>query len=301
MPSFKREFNCAPHNSSRIHTEGGYGKVYIGKFSSSEGQCTFGVVKRWINVDEDPQFQRETVLLSDNKHENLISLIGFCVSQTKAFMTFKNANILLDENWRAKIADFGFTKYGPTTQNLSYLITQAKGTLGYADPKNHQNKKFEIIKIVDANLRQQMKQESFDTSVKVALQCVERDAKRRPSMDSIVSTLESALKSGVEASITFTEFSLDPGQYRVKMKPDFTVDHLLGQKIRAKRSSSGSGGSSATSPAGNVPPGGATTKPAGIEPPVSIFETRKLSMDLEELRKVGNEYYKRGNITTSFL
>ncbi|KAL4556021.1 hypothetical protein LXL04_038656 [Taraxacum kok-saghyz] len=89
----------------------------------------------------------------------------------------------------------------------------------------------------------------------------------------------------VEASITFTEFSLDPGQYRVKMKPDFTVDHLLGHKIRAKRSSSGSGGSSATSPAGNVPPGGATTKPAGIEPPVSIFETRKLSMDPEELRK----------------
>ncbi|KAL7585242.1 hypothetical protein Lser_V15G45407 [Lactuca serriola] len=101
-----------------------------------------------------------------------------------------------------------------------------------------------------------------------------------------------------------------------------------------------SGGSSATSPAGNVLPtgnicptgkilktgmmtsrssksdvlslgtsnyghgsilrGGSTTKPAGIEPPVSIISnsntSRRLSMDPEELRKVGNEHYKRGNI-----
>nr|KAJ0201873.1 hypothetical protein LSAT_V11C600328110 [Lactuca sativa] len=46
----------------------------------------------------------------------------------------KSANILLDENWNAKIADFGFSKYGPANQEHSILFSDPKGTLGYCDP-----------------------------------------------------------------------------------------------------------------------------------------------------------------------
>ncbi|CAI9290914.1 unnamed protein product [Lactuca saligna] len=198
MSSFLREFEHlkiplqtikdATNNfgEDKFIAEGGYGKVYRGEFLGSEGVMITGAAKRWStsNEDGDPEFQREIMLLSDNKHENLISLLGFCYENNERILVYKyapnksldfhlqdpnftwiqrlkiclgaargleylhnprgaqrvlhfdikSANILLDENWNAKIADFGLSKYGPATRNRSYLITQAKGTQGYADP-----------------------------------------------------------------------------------------------------------------------------------------------------------------------
>ncbi|KAL7594286.1 hypothetical protein Lser_V15G30091 [Lactuca serriola] len=270
--------------------EGAYGKVYKGEFSLSKGQ-TMGAVKRWNPSNEDgiPEFRREIMLLSDNRHENLITLLGFCDEEKERILVYeyapnksldfhlenpnftwvqrlkicleaarglqylhdpkgaqrvlhcdiKSANILLDENWNAKVSDFGLSKYGPATLTRSYLITQAKGTYGYADPafletmiytKESDVYSFGVVlfevlcsrfcidfscdnerrsllvwvkksskdeirdKVIDSNLRQQMEQDSFDTFLKLAFQCVEREPKRRPSMDLVVRTLESALK-----------------------------------------------------------------------------------------------------------
>ncbi|GJW17389.1 transposon ty3-I gag-pol polyprotein, partial [Tanacetum coccineum] len=46
----------------------------------------------------------------------------------------KSSNILLDENWNAKISDFGLSKFGPANQQTSFLVSHAVGTLGYCDP-----------------------------------------------------------------------------------------------------------------------------------------------------------------------
>lgn len=46
----------------------------------------------------------------------------------------KSANVLLGQDWKAMIADFGLSKIGRANENVTYIITNASGTHGYCDP-----------------------------------------------------------------------------------------------------------------------------------------------------------------------
>lgn len=50
------------------------------------------------------------------------------------FRDFKSSNILLDEQWNAKLSDFGLARLGPK-EGYSHVTTAVVGTMGYSAPE----------------------------------------------------------------------------------------------------------------------------------------------------------------------
>ncbi|KAL7596298.1 hypothetical protein Lser_V15G30002 [Lactuca serriola] len=171
----------------KVIGKGGFGKVYEGILSHSKGNATMVAFKR---LDRNygqgvPEFLKEILMLSRYKHENLITLVGFCDENGEKILVYehasngsldrhlssttltwrqrlkicidaakglrylhdpketqqrvlhrdiKSSNILLDENWNAKVSDMGLSKIGPANQMHTFLVSNVVGTPGYIDP-----------------------------------------------------------------------------------------------------------------------------------------------------------------------
>ncbi|CAI0442693.1 unnamed protein product [Linum tenue] len=158
------ELKSATKNFSRslMVGEGGFGGVYRGVIKSAEdhGKKIDIAVKQLSRrgLQGHKEWVTEVNVLGIVEHQNLVKLIGYCtplswgtrmkIAQDSArglaylhevlmqiiFRDFKSSNILLDEEWNAKLSDFGLARLGPS-EGLSHVSTAVVGTIGYAAPE----------------------------------------------------------------------------------------------------------------------------------------------------------------------
>ncbi|KAL0343782.1 UNVERIFIED_CONTAM: Receptor-like protein kinase FERONIA [Sesamum angustifolium] len=168
--------------------KGGFGKVYKGHIDN--GRETVAIKRLKSNSKQGKhEFLTEIETLSELRHINLVSLIGYCSERREMILVYefmacgtladhlyklakdnnncssitwkqrlnicigaargldylhtghrvihrdvKTSNILLDENFVAKVSDFGLAKPEDRSKLQSHIGTKIKGTFGYFDP-----------------------------------------------------------------------------------------------------------------------------------------------------------------------
>ncbi|XP_024996622.1 putative receptor-like protein kinase At5g39000 [Cynara cardunculus var. scolymus] len=92
-----------------------------------------GSLDRHLSADALTWMQRLKICLGVARGLNYLhDPVG--TQQRVLHRDIKSANILLDENWNAKISDLGLSKIGPANQKHTFRFSNVVGTPGYIDP-----------------------------------------------------------------------------------------------------------------------------------------------------------------------
>ncbi|KAL0294140.1 UNVERIFIED_CONTAM: Cysteine-rich receptor-like protein kinase, partial [Sesamum calycinum] len=138
-----KDLKAATNNFSEENKlgEGGFGDVY--KATLKNGNI-IAVKKLDISSGRaKADFETEVRLISNVHHRNLVRLLGYCSKGSELLLVYEYMangsldrflrNILLDDDFQTKIADFGLARLLP--ENQSHVSTKFAGTLGYTAPE----------------------------------------------------------------------------------------------------------------------------------------------------------------------
>ncbi|XP_060176918.1 putative serine/threonine-protein kinase isoform X2 [Lycium barbarum] len=184
-----KELKAATHGfrASNIIGEGGFGSVYKGQLQDGSFVAVKVLSVELESMRGEREFISEIAALSNIRHDNLVTLRGYCVDGTKRLLVYdymennclsqtllgdeqnrskftwelrreiskgiakglsylheevnpyvvhrdiKASNIVLDQNFTPKIADFGLSRL--FSKNVSHITTRVAGTLGYLSPE----------------------------------------------------------------------------------------------------------------------------------------------------------------------
>uniref|UniRef100_A0A0E0L8E3 Protein kinase domain-containing protein n=1 Tax=Oryza punctata TaxID=4537 RepID=A0A0E0L8E3_ORYPU len=130
------------YDEKNILGRGGHGTVYMGILKTGQPIA----IKRCVSMTDEQQkkeFGKEMFILSQINHKNIVKLLGCCLEALDYLHSWasppifhgdvKTSNILLDENYAAKISDFGASILVPTDK--AQFVTLVQGTCGYLDPE----------------------------------------------------------------------------------------------------------------------------------------------------------------------
>ncbi|KAL3722019.1 hypothetical protein ACJRO7_034379 [Eucalyptus globulus] len=167
IPLTEIHFATNNFNGKLLIGIGGFGNVYIGTLRDG---TKVAVKRSQPGSGQGfSEFQTEITVLSKIRHRHLVSLIGYRAERLEMILVYefiekgrlrdhlleicigaawglnylqkgmaggiinrdiKSTNILLDENYVARVADFGLSKLGPLDQSQTHVSTAVKGTFG---------------------------------------------------------------------------------------------------------------------------------------------------------------------------
>ncbi|PWA71739.1 protein kinase-like domain, Phloem protein 2-like protein [Artemisia annua] len=123
-------------DESKVIGKGGFGKVYAGELSHSQSaEKSMVAIKRLDRRygQGDPEFFKELRMLSCYRHENLISILGFCIQGDEMILIYEHAS---GGSLDRLLSSAALT----WTQRLRICLDAAKGLSFLHDPNGTQQR-----------------------------------------------------------------------------------------------------------------------------------------------------------------